>query len=54
MKAGNASLPGFIESFYARFAITPACPTDLRRRLNVSTDRPRDILCLRVMRHVGA
>jgi hypothetical protein len=54
MEAGNAFLPGFIESFNARFAITPTCPTDLHRRLNVSTNRLRDILCHRVMRHVGA
>ncbi len=54
MEAGNAFLPGFIERFNARFAVAPACPTDLHRRLNVSTDRLRDILCHRVMRHVGA
>ena len=34
--------------------MSPACPTDLHRKLNMSADRLRDILCHRVMRHVGA
>ena len=54
MEAGNAFLPGFMDRFNARFAVAPACPTDLHRKLNVSADRLSDILCHRVMRHVGA
>jgi hypothetical protein len=54
MEAGNAFLPEFMARFNDRFAVAPACPADLHRKLNVSTDRLSDILCHRVMRHVGA
>jgi len=51
---GNAFLPGFIERFNDRFAVTPARSTNLHRELTVSPNRLRDILCHRVLRHVGA
>ena len=51
--AGNAFLPGFIERFNARFAISPARPDDRHRPLNLAPDRLRDILCHRKQRHVG-
>lgn len=54
VEAGNAFLPEFMARFNDRFAVAPACPADLHRKLNVSTDRLSDILCHRVMRHVGA
>lgn len=54
MEAGNAFLPGFMARFNAHFAVAPTCPADLHRKLNVSADRLSDILCHRVMRHVGA
>ena len=47
MVAGNDFLPGFIERFNVRFAVAPVSPADLHRRLNVSPDRLRDILCHR-------
>lgn len=47
MEAGNAFLPGFMERFNARFAVSPARPDDLHRPLNVEPDRLRDILCWR-------
>ena len=52
--SGNAFLPDFIERFNARFAVVPALPTDLHRRLSISASQLRDILCHRVQRHVGA
>ena len=52
--AGNDYLPDFMECFNARFAVAPACSRDLHRRLNISADRLRDILCHRVLRHVSA
>jgi hypothetical protein len=51
---GNAFLPAFMERFNTRFAVLPACATDLHRKLNVSADRLRDILCHRELRYVGA
>ena len=54
MAAGNDFLPNFVERFNARFAVVPACSTDLHRKLNISADRLRDILCHRVLRHVSA
>jgi len=53
LEAGNAFLPGFMERFNARFAVSPARPDDLHRPLNVAPDRLRDILCWRERRHVG-
>jgi hypothetical protein len=52
--AGNDYLPDFIQRFNARLAVAPACSRDLHRRLNISADRQRDILCHRVLRHVSA
>jgi hypothetical protein len=51
---GNAFLPEFIERFNTRFAVVPARAEDLHRRLNISANRLRDILCHRVLRYVGA
>ena len=48
------SCQGFMARFNARFAVAPACPTDLHRKLNMSAERLRDVLCHRVVRHVGA
>src|SRR5215211_2101911 len=53
IEAGNAFLPGFIERFSARFAITPARPDDRHRPLNVAPERLRRILCHRERRYVG-
>jgi transposase-like protein len=52
--AGNEFLPGFMERFNARFAVTPASSADLHCRLNVSAERLRDILCHRVLRRTDA
>ena len=49
----NAFLPGFIERFNARFAVSPARPGDLHRPLDLSPGRFGDILCHRELRHVG-
>lgn len=51
--AGNAFLPGFIERFNARFAVSPARPDDVHRPVTVTPDRLREILCWREQRHVG-
>jgi hypothetical protein len=51
--ASNAFLPGFIERFNARFAVSPARPDDRHRPLNLAPDRLRDILCWREQRYVG-
>lgn len=53
LEAGNAFLPGFMERFNARFAVSPARPEDLHRPLTVAPERLRDILCWRERRHVG-
>jgi transposase len=55
IEAGNAFLPGFIERFNARFAVSPARPEDLHRSVTVTVtpDRLREILCWREQRHVG-
>ena len=53
METGNAFLPGFTERFNARFAVTPAHPSDLHRPLDLSPGRLGDILCRRELRHVG-
>ena len=37
----NAFLPGFIERFNARFAVSPARPGDLHRPLGLSTQPAR-------------
>ena len=49
----NAFLPGFIERFNVRFAVSPARPGDLHRSLDLSPGRLDDILCHRELRHVG-
>ena len=50
---GNAFLPAFMERFNTRFAVVPARATDLHRKLNISADRLRDILCHRELRYVS-
>ena len=45
--AANALLPCFIARFNAPFAVTPACPDERHRPLNIPPDRLRDILCRR-------
>ncbi|MGK6317838.1 ISNCY family transposase [Neorhizobium sp. DT-125] len=54
MEAGNAFLPGFVEDYNARFAITPARPDDLHRPMNLAPDRLTEILCKREQRYVGS
>lgn len=54
MEAGNAFLPGFMEDYNARFAVTPARPDDLHRPLNLTPDRLQEILCKREQRYVGS
>ncbi len=39
MEAGNAFLPGFMEDYNTRFAITPARPDDLHRPMNLTPAR---------------
>jgi hypothetical protein len=51
--AGNSFLPGFIERFNARFAVSPARPDNCHRPLNLAPERLRDILCRREQRYVG-
>ena len=53
MQAGNDFLPEFLNRFNERFAVQPAKPEDLHRRLILSADRLSDILCHRERRHVG-
>jgi transposase len=53
LESGNAFLPGFMERFNERFALKPAAPADLHRRLSLKPDRIDDILCHREQRHVG-
>ncbi len=38
MEAGNAFLPGFMERYNARFAVTPARSGDLHRPVNLALD----------------
>jgi transposase len=53
MDAGNAFLPGFVERFNEKFAITPIKSDNLHRALNVQPSRLNDILCHREKRHIG-
>ena len=54
MHAGNTFLTAFMERFNERFAVRPAKPEDLHRRLSVASSRMNDILCHREQRYVGA
>ena len=54
MEAGNTFLPAFVERFNEHFAVQPARPEDLHRRLPVAASRINDILCHREQRYVGA
>ncbi|RZU39917.1 hypothetical protein BDD14_1319 [Edaphobacter modestus] len=53
MEAGNTFLPGFVQRFNERFALTAAKPENLHRSLNVQANRLTDILCDREQRHVS-
>ena len=53
MDAGNAFLPGFVERFNEKFAITPIKSDNLHRALNVQPSRLNDILCHREQRYIG-
>ena len=53
MDAGNAFLPGFVQRFNERFALTAKKPEDLHRPLNVKANRLMDILCHREQRLVS-
>lgn len=53
MGAGNVFLPGFLDRFNDKFSVQAAKLEDLHRRLRVSSERLRDILCHREQRHVG-
>jgi len=50
---GNAFLPGFLERFNERFALSAAKPGNLHRALTIKTDRLADILCHREQRYVS-
>ena len=50
--AGNEYLPGFMERFNTRFAVSPARAGDLHRPLNVAPARLREILCWHEKRYV--
>ena len=54
MEAGNTFLPAFVKRFNEHFAVQPARPEDLHRRLPVAASRMNDILCHRERRYVGA
>ena len=54
MEAGNTFLPAFVKRFNEHFAVQPARPEDLHRRLPVAASRMNDILCHREQRYVGA
>ncbi len=54
MEAGNVFLPGFMEDYNQRFAVTPARSEDLHRPLNLAPDRLTEILCKREQRYVGS
>jgi len=54
METGNAFLPRFMADYNRRFAIIPARPEDLHRRLNLAPKRLLDILCKREQRYVGS
>ena len=54
MEAGNTFLPAFVKRFNEHFAVQPARPEDLHRRLPVATSRMNNILCHREQRYVGA
>jgi Helix-turn-helix domain len=51
--AGNVFLPGFLQRFNARFALSATKPENLHRPLNVKASRLNDILCHREQRHVS-
>ena len=51
--SGNAFLPGFLERFNERFALSAAKPGNLHRALTIKTDRLADILCHREQRYVS-
>ena len=52
--AGNEFLHNYVERFNAKFALEPARSENLHRPLNLAPNRPKDILCYREQRYVGA
>jgi hypothetical protein len=42
MEEGNTFLPGFVERYNERFAITPARADDLHRPVNLTPDRLKE------------
>ncbi|MGO8242115.1 ISNCY family transposase, partial [Rhizobium ruizarguesonis] len=50
----NAFLPDFIEHYNARFALAPTRSDNLRRPMNLASDRLKEILCKREQRYVGS
>jgi transposase len=54
VEAGNAFLPAFMERFNERFAVVPAKPDNLHRKVHLPTSRLTDILCHREQRYLSA
>ena len=54
MEAGNAFLPAFMERFNGRFAVVPAKPNNLHRKIHLPKSRLTDILCHREQRYLSA
>lgn len=54
VEAGNAFLPAFMERFNERFAVVPAKPENLHRKVHLPTSRLADVLCHREQRYVSA
>ncbi len=54
VEAGNAFLPAFMERFNGRFAVVPAKPDDLHRKVHLPKSRLTDILCHREQRYLSA
>ncbi len=54
VEAGNDFLPAFMERFNERFAVVPAKPDNLHRKVHLPTSRLTDILCHREQRYLSA
>jgi hypothetical protein len=54
VEAGNNFLSGFIERFNHRFAVVPANPDNLHRKVHLPKSRLKDILCHREQRYLSA
>ena len=53
ISAGNEYLPGFVQRFNERFAVSPARTGDLHRPLNLTPARLKEILCWHEKRYVS-